>query len=273
MSEPPESAPVRLRNEYGEASRRKPTTVVTRAVEVLQDMYWDESVAAAMMCDRFSDIEAFREAITDEAFTQPSFQTRHRYASYFIKWFLPSVSFDDPVAICWRGFHRRIPLEHVMRWQFVTSNSLMAQYVDEHLSHVAPGEPIDEGVDAFLAGATGEVNEKSRNRLKANLRKIGLVVAQSRRNYRIVPDVSTEAVALLLAVLFAPEAQVVSFRDIATDPWWKRLGIADEAALRAKLNDTASDGLIARSIKMDTLDQVTTRYALAQFKAGKVKAK
>ena len=103
MSEIPKSGQWALRNERGEATRTKPTKVLSRGVEVLQDLYWDESVAAAMMSDRFDDIEAFREAITDGAFTQTSFQTRHRYASYFIKWFLPTVSFDDPVAVCWRA--------------------------------------------------------------------------------------------------------------------------------------------------------------------------
>lgn len=271
MSEGPSDGRVALRNERGETTRTRPTSVVKRDVGVLQDLYWDESVAAAMMLDRFTDIEAFREAITDEAFTQTSFQTRHRYASYFIKWFLPAVSFDDPVAICWRAFRSRQPLEHVMRWQYISSNPLVAAFVDDQLAHVAPGEPIDEGVDAFLSSAMGEVNDKSRNRLKTNLRKVGLVVAQSRQNYRIVPDVSTEAVALLLAVLFAPEPQTVSFDSLAGDPWWRRLGIEDEAALRAKLQEAAKAGLIARSLRMDTLDQVTTRYSVAQFKAAKVR--
>jgi hypothetical protein len=261
------------RNEVGEASRTRPTSTVSRQVEVLQDLYWDEAVAAAMTSDRFGDIEPFRETIIDEAFVQPSFQTRHRYASYFIKWFMPSLSFDDPVPLCWRAFHEKPALEHVMRWQYVSSNPLIASYVDDHLSHVPPGEPVDEGVDAFLAGALGGVNDKSRNRMKANLRKVGLLVSQSKRSFRIVPEVSNESVALLLAILFAPEAMTLSFLDIVRDPWWKRLGVESETALRQKLQDTANAGLIARSLRMDTLDQVTTRYSIDQFRAGKARSK
>lgn len=238
---------------------------------MLQDLYWDESVAAARLTDRFSDIEMFREAITDEAFTQPSFQTRHRYASYFVKWFLPTVSLDAPVGLVWRAFHDTAALEHVMRWQFVTSNPLIAGFVDEHLSHVSPGEPIDSLVDGFLASSSGSVNQKSRNRLRTNLRKVGLVLEQKKVHYRVVPSVSTKAVALLLAVLFADQPQVLSVKTLVADPWWKRLGIVDEQALREKLQETASDGLIVRIVKMDTLDQVTTRYSLVQLASGKAR--
>lgn len=273
MTEITSSEPAKLRNEHGEAIRTRPTTVMNRSVAVLQDMFWPENVAAAMLSDRFTDIEVFREAITDQVFAQPSPQTRNRYASYFIKWFLPSVTFAEPTAQCWRAFHDRAALEHVMRWQFISSNPLIAGFVDGRLTYVAPGEPVDDLVDMYLAEQSGQINDKSRNRMKANLRKVGLLLLQDRRHYRIIPEVSTKAVAILLASLFAPQAQVVSLDRLVSDPWWKRLGLTDEAALRAKLLETVKDGLISRSLKMDTLDQITTRYSLEQFVAGEVRTK
>ena len=263
----------RFLNEQGVAARTKPTTIVNRPVEVLQDLYWEECIAAVKLTDSFSDIEMFREGITDQAFRQPSYQTRHRYASYFIKWFLPTLSFDDAVARCWRGFRDEATLSHVMRWQFVTSTPLIAGFVDEYLSHVAPGSAIDNLVDAYFATTVGGVNERSRNRLRTNLRKVGLVMQQKKVHYRIESEVSNEAIAFLLAFLFAPEAQVVLMTTLISDRWWRRLGIADESALREKLRDVASAGLIAQVTTMDTLDQVTTRYSLVELTAGKARTK
>src|SRR5689334_14886963 len=79
-------------NANGEGKRvgTRRAALVSRRVEVLQDLLWSEFVAAAQMTDRFDDVETFREAITESAFKQPSFQTRHRAASYFVKWFLPN---------------------------------------------------------------------------------------------------------------------------------------------------------------------------------------
>lgn len=235
---------------------------------MLQDLYWPESLAAAMLTDRFTNLEAFRETIAEEAYRQPSLQVRQRYAAYFIKWFLPGLSFHDPVARCWRGFHDALALEHVMRWQFVTSNPLIAGFVDDHLSHAEPGSQIDELAESYLASVLEVPSERTRQRIRANLRKVGLIAQQGRGHYRVQPDVSPRAIALLLAALFAPQAQVVSMEALVANPWWKRLGVLDESGLRQKLKETAERGLIARVLKMDTLDQVTTRYSLAELTAG-----
>lgn len=251
--------------------KRAPRLVVDRPVAVLQDVYWEDSVAAAMLTDRYCDIDVFRAELGDAAFAQPSAQTRNRYASYFIKWFLPSASFDEPVAIVWKAFHDRAALEHVMRWQFVTSNPLIAQFVDTEFAHVAPGNAFDDIADTYMARNTVQANDKSRNRLKLNLRKIGLAEEHRRANYRIVPDVSPKAIAVLLACLFASEPQAVSLANILADPWWRRIGLVDESSVREKLTETAREGLIAHVTRMDSLDQVTTRYSKAQFAAGKVR--
>ncbi len=262
-----------MRNEHGATTRAKATAVVKRSVGVLQDLQWEESIAAAQMAPSFTDFEAYREALVDGVFKQTSFRTRWRYVSYFIKWFLPNVSFSDPVVTVWRAFRDRTALEHVMRWQYVTSNPLIAGLVDGPLASVNPGDPVDALVDTYLIQSQNGLNLKSRNRLRTNLRKIGLLLEQKKVFYRIVPEVSPRAIAVLMAHLFAPDPQVVSWSTLAADPWWKRLGIVDENMLREKLTETAHAGLIARLVRMDTLDQVTTRYSLAHFEAGKVKDK
>jgi len=254
-----------MRNEHGATTRAKVTTVVQRKVDVLQDLQWEESARAVKLVSEFTDFEHYREAIVDAAFRQSSFRTRYRYVSYFIKWFLPSASFSEPVVSAWNAFHDDAALYHVMRWQYVTSNPLVAELVDGPLSSTAPGEPVDELIDAYLIHCQRRLNTKTRNRLRTNLRKIGLLIEQKKVFYRIVPDVSPRAVAVLLAHLFAPEPQVVSWSTLVSDPWWKRLGIVDQHMLREKLTETAQGGLIARFLQMDTLDQVTTKYSIRDF--------
>jgi hypothetical protein len=144
-----------LDNAEGRRERARPAALVSRRVEVLQDLLWSEFVAAAQMTDRFDDVDTFREAIAEAAFRQPSIQTRQRAASYFVKWFLPNLTFDDPVARCWRGFRDVTAREHVMRWQFISSNSLIATFVDEHLAHADLGSPIDGCCPTVRAGRPG----------------------------------------------------------------------------------------------------------------------
>ena len=259
-----------MRNEHGATSRTRTTTIVPRKVDVLSDLQWEESIAAVKMAPLSTDFEAYREAIVDGAFAQSSFRTRWRYASFFIKWFLPGMSLSAPVVTAWRAFRDEVTLQHVMRWQYVSSNPLVAGLVDGPLAAATPGYPVDELIDTYLINSVGSVNPKNRSRLRTHLRKIGLLLEQKKVFYRIVPEVSPRAIAVLLAHLFAPEPQVVSWSTLVADPWWKRLGIVDENMLREKLTETAEAGLIARLVRMDTLDQVSTRYSLADFDAGKV---
>lgn len=251
-------------------ARGKQPGLYSRPVEILQDLQWDESIAAAKLAPSFRDLDSFREAITDRVYRQPSRETRARYAQYFIKWFLPSLTFSEPVVSVWSAFQDEAALQHVMRWQYITSNSLVAQFVDGPLSEVAPGQATDETIDSFFVSVHGSVNEKTRNRLRANLRKIGLLVVERKSSYRVVPEVSPRAVVVLLAHLFAREAQVLSWTTLVSSPWWKRLGIVDEAMLRAKLHETADRDLVARFRQVDTLDQVTTRFGVAELLSGKV---
>ena len=255
-------------DEHGNARTRR-TTTTQHDVEVLQDLQWDEFVGAAKLAASHTDLEVFRAALVEEAFAQPSQRTRFRYASYFIKWFMPSLSFDEPSIVAWKAFRDETALRHVMRWQYITSNPPVAAFVDGPFSNIAPGQPVDDVIDAFLATAQGGVNEKTRNRLRTNLRKIGLVLLEGKAHFRIVPEVSPKALTVLLACCFAPQPQVLSWSTLVSDPWWKRLGIVDETMLRGKLKETAAAGLIARVSQMDTLDQITTKYSLAQLASGK----
>jgi hypothetical protein len=259
-----------MKDEYGGARSRK-TTTTSHDIEVIQDLQWEEFVSAAKLAPAFSDIEAFRSAIVEEAFAQPSYRTRFRYASYFIKWFLPSVSFAEPTVVTWRAFRDDAALRHVMRWQYITSNPPVAAFVDGPFSAIAPGQPIDDAVDGFLVSTQGGIKDKTKNRLRTNLRKIGIALPQGKAHYRIVPEVSPKAVAVLLAWLFAQQPQMLSLTTLLADPWWKRLGIVDESMLRSKLRETAAAGLITRMSQVDTLDQVTTKYSLEQFESGKLK--
>lgn len=255
-------------NEYGNPRSRK-TTTANRDVEVIQDVQWEEFVMAAKIAASHDDLEVFRSEVVEQAFAQPSYRTRFRYVGNFIKWFMPSLSFDEPSIVVWKAFRDESALRHVMRWQYITSYPPVASFIDGPFSSIAPGQPIDDAMDAFLAAVQGIVNEKTRNRLRTNLRKIGLVLLEGKAHFRIVPEVSPKAVVTLLACCFAQQPQVLSWTTLVSSPWWKRLGIVDETMLRGKLKETASAGLIARVSQMDTLDQITTKYSLAQLASGK----
>ena len=240
----------------------------------LQDVYWPESVVAAQLTECVSSPDEVREYIRDRAFHQPSKETRDRYSMYFLQWFMPSGSLDDPVPVCWRAFHDPIALEHVMRWQFITCNPLIAGFVDGPLSHLELGESVNAAVDSYLAGGSDAAQDKTRIRLRSALTKAGLLAVERRKMYsRIEPDVSVRAVAIVVGHIFAPTAQAVGMDALVANPWWKRLGLVNESAVRAKLRETADAGLFARVSRMDTLDHLTTRYSWRQFSSGEGKVR
>lgn len=247
---------------------------IKRTVEILQDVYWAESLAAAQLTEHVSQPSDVREYIRDRAFHQPSWETRDRYALYFLKWFMPNASLDDPVPVAWRAFHDATTLGHVMRWQFITANPLIAEFVDGPFSVIEPGDAVNAAVDSFLVERLGSLPARTRARLRAALTKAGLLTVDAKHVYhRLIADVSPRAVAVIVTHLFAPKPQAIAIDTLLADPWWKRLGILDEPALRLKLKESVECGLFARVLRMDTLDQLTTRYSWQELARGRLKAR
>ncbi len=251
--------------------RSAPTKMVKRSVDVIQDLYWDEAVAAMKLTAGFADIEAYRNAIVSDAFKQTSLTTRYRYAGYVMKWFLLASpdqtvpSLTGLVPATWRAFKDEHALTDVMRFQYLTNIPLAGDFVAGLFHQTPPGEAIDDAVEAFLYGRDGAANEKTRGRLKTNLRKIGLVVDRRRVYYRVIPEVSPKAICSLLAHLFAPQPNAIHFETLALHPWWRLLGLPSEQDLASCLRQTAKAGLIATFQRADTLEVVTTKYGIAEL--------
>ena len=128
--------------------------------------------------------------------------------------------------------------------------------------------------DKFLQDHLGEAPpEKTRERLKSNLKKLGFLERAKGKPDRLLPVVTQKtSFLILLHHLFAARAvRTVELRNLVTNPFWKYLGYKTEDAVRALLREADAAGLVGKYVVADQLEQVTTCFTLDEFLARKAR--
>jgi len=138
--------------------------------------------------------------------------------------------------------------------------------------------PIGENAaipDSYIAQFIRErfgsaVPDKTSERLKANLRKLGFLSSGKERRDLLRPIApSATAFLILLHFLFSRgQPGGVEFRVIASEPFWKYLGYKSEDRLRAILRDALDRGLIAKYVVADRIESISLRYSFPEFVEG-----
>jgi len=177
--------------------------------------------------------------------------------------------------------------EYLLRW--------IGGYYEQHWSvnpswkadfTALPKHPITRGVRPFaihdewyyhmrfadgMSGLTPLLTaippDKTRERLKSNLKKIGFLERAKGKPDRLLPVVPTKtSFLILLHHLFAAKAvRTVELRNLVTNPFWKYLGYKSDDALRALLREADAAGLVGKYVVADQLEQVTTCFTLDEF--------
>ena len=79
------------------------------------------------------------------------------------------------------------------------------------------------------------------------------------------------AFLVLLHDRLAPTPRIVSLAQILGDPLWWQVGYHTPDEVRETLREAAAAGLIARFVTVDQLEQITTRYTLEEWLAGRLR--
>jgi hypothetical protein len=228
----------------------------------LHDHMWSDSILGIKLSCNYSDFEAFYEKLI-EKLPQTSEETRKRGAGTIVRRFFPERTLNQPTRLTWRTYKDDSLLQHLMRYQFLVSEPVIADFAKLQVLNREPGERLEFGelADSFLQETYGEVKPKLRQRLSAALQATGLVTRSQRIMYvREQTDIE-RAFGVLLHVLFAPQPTTIAVQDILNHVFWRYLGLRDPTDVVKLLRYLEAKKIIVKYVRADQLEQVTTAYS------------
>jgi hypothetical protein len=241
--------------------------VPARERKTIQDVLIAEGLIALKVASEATSPEQLQELLM-KRLGQNSAETRRRYAHSILKWFFPD-GLEGLLPRAWRAYEDEAISTDLLRWSYLNQEPIMGRCVAEALFPCENGLAMPTTYfDKFLQDSLGEpAPEKTRERLRINLKRIGFLDRAKGKPDRLVPVV-TQKTSLLILVhhLFAAKAvRTIELRNLFANPFWKFLGYKSEDAVRAVLREADAKGLIGKYVVADQLEQVTTCFTLDEL--------
>ncbi len=247
----------------------------------IQSVAWETGLQAVKDSVNFTTFDEFNQYLQD-SIPQNSATVRRRYGNLIVKRLFPEHSIDGLLSCTWRAYHDEAILSDLARVLTLEAEPVMARFAIERLLAVPPGTVIEPAaIRDFVSAIYGSFKPDSYNRLQSALKHMGLV---GRVNGQLITQAvlrPSDAFLILLHARLASTSRIVRVSDIlapvphtgddsqtSTYPFWKLLGMREEADVRAILRDAEAAGLIARYAVVDQLEQITTRYSFEDYLAG-----
>jgi len=250
--------------------QRKPPA---RERKTIQDVLIPEGLLALKISHEAESDEQLQEILI-KRLGQNSMETRRRYAQSILKWFFPD-GIDGILSRTWLAYQDEVIISDFLRWSYLSQETVMGRCVADALYPLENGITIPATYfDKFLTDLFGEVApEKTRERLKINLKKLGFLERAKGKADRLMPVVSQKtSLILLIHHLFAAKSvRTVELRHLFAHSFWKYLGYKSEDAVRNVLREADASGVIGKYIVADQLEQMTTCFTLAELLERKVR--
>ncbi len=242
-------------------------------VRAIQDVLLAEGSLAVKLSVDCQSLEQLQDVLLGKL-GQNSVETRRRYVRSITRWFF-SDGINGLLRRVWVAYQDDAILSDLLRWSFLHQDPVMGASVSEALF------PLENGIavpatyfDKFLADYFGEAPpEKTRERLKTNLKKLGFLERARGKPDRLASVMPQKtSFLILLHHLFALKSvRTVELRHLFTNPFWKFLGYKSEDAVRSLLREADAGGAVAKYIVADQLEQVTTCFAFDELLERKVR--
>lgn len=202
-------------------------------VKVFQQHLWQDSIFAIKLSSNFGNFEAFYAQLISKL-PQTSDQSRQRAASTIVRRFFPESNLDQPSRLTWHSYKDETLLQHLMRYQFLVSEPVIAEFGKLHIFSRQPGDYLEFRLaDLFIQELYGEVKPDLKKKLSGALQATGLVTrartgksagaSQKIMYVRAQTDIE-RAFAVLLHVLFSPQPTTIAVQDILNHVFWRYLG-------------------------------------------------
>ena len=212
--------------------------------KVIQDVLLAEGLAAVKVSVECQSLDQLQEALHNRL-GQNSLETRKRYAQSIIKWFFQD-GIDGLLRNVWCAYDNEAIIIDLLRYSYLTHEPLIGACVAGSLFPLENGIAVPASYfDKFLSEFLGEpAPEKTRERLKINLKKLGFLERAKGKPDRLTSVVPQKtSFLILLHHLFAPRSvRTVELRNLFTNPFWKYLGYKSEDAVRSLLREADAAG-------------------------------
>jgi hypothetical protein len=240
------------------------------APNMIQELPWIPAMQAIKSSVDFDDFTTFR-AHLEENLPYNSAATRERYTRTIIKYFFPNGSLGGLPERVWRAYRDDQLLEDLMRYQFLTQEPTVSQFVVAHLNPMTPGSVLEQGLmKDFIEKVDPKGRPKMVKRLGPALRRMAYLVRERQQDIVVQLRPSKTSLLILIHYLLALTPRIVTLRDILADPFWRYLGFRQEETVRRILHEANARGLIATYAIIDQLEQITTRYTLDEWLEGRL---
>jgi hypothetical protein len=244
-----------------------------RERKTIQDVLFAEGVLAIKLAHEAKSPEELQELLV-RRLGQNSMETRRRYAQSIARWFFPD-GLSGLLPRVWLAYQDEAIALDLLRWSYLNQESILGRCVAEALFPCETGLVIPATYfDKYLQDHLGEpASEKTRKRLKTNLKKLGFLERAKGKPDRLLLVVPTKtSFLILLHHLFAAKSvRTVELRNLVTNPFWKYLGYKSEDAIRALLREADAAGLVGKYVVADQLEQVTTCFTLDELLERRVR--
>ena len=243
------------------------------AVKAIQDVLLAEGSLAVKLSAECQSLEQLQEVLIGRL-GQNSIETRRRYVQSIGRWFF-SDGIDGLLRRAWLTYGDEAILTDLLRWSFLEQEPVMGASVAEALFPLENGIAIPPTYfDKFLGDYLGEAPpEKTRERLKTNLKKLGFLERSRGKPDRLTPVVPQKtSFLILLHHLFAPKSvRTIELLHLFANPFWKWIGYKSEDVVRILLRESDAAGVVAKYVVADQLEQVTTCFAFNELLERRVR--
>ncbi len=231
----------------------------------IQGIAWEPGLQAIKDSIAFSSFEGFRSHLQQNS-RQNSEETRKKYANLIISRLFPEHSLNGINPRTWRTYRDEEILKDLARVTTLEAEPVISKFVLEQVMVLTPGSEIDNSViKDFVSTQYGSFKRDSYQRMGQALKHMGFVVPK--KDKLIVQPIprADNAFLILLHARLAQTPRIVRVFDILHSQFWKLLGIREEETIRSILRDAHINGLIAKYILIDQLEQITTRYSYEEY--------
>jgi hypothetical protein len=255
------------RNQINNIDGEKSVPVRSLPRKTIQDLLLSEGLLAARLAWEVKSLPELQAKLIGQL-SQNSIETRRRYAQSVIRWFFTD-SVHGLVARTWSSYQDDAITNDLLRYLYLSREPVMGLCVSEAIFPLEPGISIPSTYfDRFLVEFfKGDPPNKTRERLKQNLKKLGFLERSKGKPDRLV-NVTTQKISfvLLLHHLFAANSvRTIEVRHLLANPFWKYLGYKSEDAVRSVLREADAAGLFGKYIVADQLEQITTCFTLDEI--------
>ncbi len=236
-----------------------------------QRLLWEESIQAVKDGVRFSSFDSFRSFL-EENLPQSSSYTRKRYTRSIVKWFFQDKKLYGLPSLVWKHYQDESILRDVMRYEYLSKEPVIAEFILEYLLPLEPGTKISaDYFKNFIMKKYGEARKDPINFLSLACRDLGFI--KRNRNVPTVQGISEPKTAFLILIhhIFAPNQRTIPIKEIIEHPFWLLLGIRGKERVRLILKEADAMGLMSKYIIADHLEQITTKYSIENFIENKCK--